>query len=439
MEYTIWELIIFFFTYAILGWCLNICIEALCTGKLKNTGLLHGPISLYHGISMLLITVFLRNFGGNMLVQFWACVTVTNAVEFLVTRFSNRMTKVNIFDFVGHRAVLENWSGLLYGLFIGLCAMFAVNLLNPFIYIFCQVIPLMLLKGIAIGLCILFACDVITTLYVLNRIKKEWKLARDVSSGLGEASMNMGYRIYSTLRKHIYHTYPELQDQLQVVEGFGIPVKKKFAEGLSLHKLLWVFLICALLGDWIETVYVWAVSGVFMSRSSLIYGTFSVVWGFGAVLLTLILQPVAKKDDRYIFIGGFFLGGTYEYMCSVFTELVFGMVFWDYSKMPLNINGRTNVWYMIAWGVLSVVWIKILYPRISNWIEKIPPILGTVTTWILIVFMILDITVSGMAMLRYTQRQEGSVEKGAIGTFIDVNYPDELIEFIWPNMKMTEQ
>ena len=32
----------------------------------------------------------------------------------------------------------------------------------------------------------------------------------------------------------------------------------------------------------------------------------------------------------------------YEYLCSVFTEIVFGAVFWDYSALPFNLGGRIN-------------------------------------------------------------------------------------------------
>lgn len=36
---------------------------------------------------------------------------------------------------------------------------------------------------------------------------------------------------------------------------------------------------------------------------------------------------------------GTFLGDAYEYLCSVFTEIFFGKVFWDYSKLPFNLGG----------------------------------------------------------------------------------------------------
>lgn len=451
MNYTIWELSAFFFCYSLLGWCLNICIEALKTGKFKNVGLLQGPISPAYGITMVIITIFLRDAGGDLLTQFLVCVALANMLEFFIMRFSSKLvfrnlrkkrelnlslSRQHILDFFETHFLMGSWKGLVYALFVGLTAMSAMNLLNPFIYIFCQVIPSILLKVIDIVAAVLLVMDILATLYTLHRLKRESRLLREVSEGLNEASINVGTRIYQTMKRNIYRTYPELGEELSTEEGFGTPVKKKFAEGFSIHKLFWIFFVCSLLGDWIETVYVWAVSGVLMSRSSLLYGTFSIVWGFGATMLTVILQPLFDKDDRYIFIGGFFFGGAYEYMCSVFTEVVFGTVFWDYSHMPLNINGRTNIWFMICWGVLSVVWIKMIYPRLSNLIERIPAVLGLIVTWCLIVFMVLNMAVSGLALIRYMERQDQTQADNAIETFIDTNYPDRLIEFIWPNMKI---
>ena len=42
------------------------------------------------------------------------------------------------------------------------------------------------------------------------------------------------------------------------------------------------------------------------------------------------------SDDRII-------GGAYEYVCSAFTELVFGTIFWDYSGFAFNLGGRINL------------------------------------------------------------------------------------------------
>ena len=107
-----------------------------------------------------------------------------------------------------------------------------------------------------------------------------------------------------------------------------------------------------------------------MSRSSVVYGDFSIVWGLGCVLLTAILYQYRNRSKGYIFIFGTVVGGVYEYVCSVFTEIVFGTVFWDYSKIPFNLGGRINLLFCFFWGIVAVLWLCFLYPRLSGLIEK---------------------------------------------------------------------
>ena len=125
--------------------------------------------------------------------------------------------------------------------------------------------------------------------------------------------------------------------------------------------------IGAFLGDITETIFCYTRTGIIMSRSSVVYGPFSIVWGLGCVLLTAFLYPYREKNDRYIFLAGTILGGAYEYICSVFSELVFGTVFWDYSAIPFNLGGRINLLYCFFWGIVAVVWLKMLYPILSGW------------------------------------------------------------------------
>ena len=54
-----------------------------------------------------------------------------------------------------------------------------------------------------------------------------------------------------------------------------------------------------------------------MSRSSVVYGPFSVVWGMAIALVTLLLYKYKDSSDAFLFGVGTFLGGAYEYLCSV--------------------------------------------------------------------------------------------------------------------------
>lgn len=141
-----------------------------------------------------------------------------------------------------------------------------------------------------------------------------------------------------------------------------------------------------------------------MSRSSVVYGPFSLVWGFGAVLLTAILYQYRTRSDSFIFLFGTVLGGAYEYVCSVFTELVFGTVFWDYSHLPFNLGGRINLLFCFFWGIAAVLWLKLAYPALVPAHRAAPHAAGKLLTWGMIVFMLLNAGISSLAMTGTPQR-----------------------------------
>ena len=203
---------------------------------------------------------------------------------------------------------------------------------------------------------------------------------------------------------------------------------------------MWLFVIAAFLGDIIETLFCRVTAGVWMSRSSLIYGAFSVVWGLGAVMFTAVLYKYKDRSDRYVFLAGTILGGAYEYACSVFTELVFGTVFWDYRHIPFNLGGRINLLYCFFWGIAAVVWLKGIYPKLSGLIERIPPKIGRIGTWVLVIFMVLNMVLSALALARYTQRQTvPDAPTTPLSDFLDRHYPDERIEHVYPNAILVEE
>ena len=156
------------------------------------------------------------------------------------------------------------------------------------------------------------------------------------------------------------------------------------------------------------------------------------------MLLTVSLQRLRGKNDRYIFVGGAIIGGAFEYFCSWLQETVTGTVSWDYSGMPFNLNGRINLLYCLFWGVLALVWVKEIYPRISGWIEQnVSSTYGVALTWVIVVFMLLNSLVSGAAVLRMAQRYEGVPATSAWQQLMDRYYPDDKLAKIYPSMMHT--
>ena len=109
------------------------------------------------------------------------------------------------------------------------------------------------------------------------------------------------------------------------------------------------------------------------------------------------------------------------------------MVCWDFSRVAFNLGGRINRLYGFFWRVAAVVWLKYRYRVLSGLIEKIPLRAGKVITWLLIVFMAVNVSVSCLALVRYDQRSNGIGPDNAVEEWIDEHFDDGRMERIYPN------
>ena len=132
------------------------------------------------------------------------------------------------------------------------------------------------------------------------------------------------------------------------------------------------------------------------------------------------------------------MGGAYEYLCSVFTEIFFGKVFWDYSNIPFNLGGRINLLYCFFWGIAAVVWIKVCYPRLSRWLSKIPRLPNLLITLCLVVFMAVNMLTSSLALTRYNQRANQVPAKHQWQQVMDRFFDDDRMKIIYPNAISTD-
>ena len=208
---------------------------------------------------------------------------------------------------------------------------------------------------------------------------------------------------------------------------------------MNLYKLLLIAYIGSFAGVVVEMLWCLLTRGYIESRAGLVYGPFNPLYGAGAVLLTVCLYKYRNRGSWLSFIGGMLVGSILEYVCSWGEELVLGSRSWDYSNMPFNINGRICLLYSIFWGLLSVFWIKNLYPRIAKWILKIPNRMGKMITWLLTVFFVFNILMSGISMFRWSQRIEGIKPSNAFWEWVDERFPDERMERVYANMKFTNK
>ncbi|MCD7775797.1 MAG: putative ABC transporter permease [Firmicutes bacterium] len=214
---------------------------------------------------------------------------------------------------------------------------------------------------------------------------------------------------------------------------------KSFAQGINFYKLALLCIIGSFVGVVIELIWCMVSNGYIESRSGLVFGPFNILYGIGAVALTMALYKFRNCNVWISFFSGMLVGSIVEYVCSWAQELVMGSRSWDYSNMPFNINGRICLLYSAFWGILGVLWIKDLYPRFASLIVKIPNMIGKIITWVLVVFMVANCVVSLGAVVRWSERvhkvdSESSVIGVTLAEFFDDAFPNDKMSEIYANM-----
>lgn len=89
---TMYEAVLCFFIYAILGWCVEVIYATVNSGKFVNRGFLNGPYCPIYGFGVLIVVLCLSPVSGSLIPLFFGSVVLTTMLElvtgFLLERFS---------------------------------------------------------------------------------------------------------------------------------------------------------------------------------------------------------------------------------------------------------------------------------------------------------------------------------------------------------------
>lgn len=426
MVYSFYQLLWLYMIYSFIGWCGEVVVAAVKRHRFVNRGAVSGPFCPIYGLGAVVVAVFFPELKGNPLFLFLGGMVVNTFVEYVTGRIMEMSLHKKWWDYSDQKFNLGGYVCLKTSVLWGICTVLMIYVLNPVFTGLVGLIPKLwgeIILWVLFGLLIV---DFIGTVIAVWGLKKKNGRIDQIREGLGRTSKLLENTMTRRLQARVIKAYPNLEkDEKEDV----------FASGCGFYKLACLFFIGAFLGDITETVFCRFSMGRWMSRSSVVFGPFSIVWGLGCAMLTWILYRYREQSDRRLFLCGTILGGAYEYICSVFTEIVFGTVFWDYSKIPFNLGGRINLLYCFFWGFAAIIWMKGIYPFLSRWIEKIPVRIGKPLCMIMVFFMSVNIALSGLALDRYSKRHDGLPAKNAVGELMDDWFPDPYMEKVYPNIK----
>lgn len=166
--YKITDYILFFFSFALIGWIWEVCLALVQTGKLVNRGVLLGPWLPIYGTGGVLILLTLRKVFNKPVFTFVLTTILCTVVEYFTSWYLELTKGVRWWDYSGYflningRVCLEG--AVVFG--IGGCAV--IYLLAPKLSKLFSKVSNKILVPLCIALLSLFIVDVVHSHYHPN-------------------------------------------------------------------------------------------------------------------------------------------------------------------------------------------------------------------------------------------------------------------------------
>lgn len=168
---------------------------------------------------------------------------------------------------------------------------------------------------------------------------------------------------------------------------------------IDLCRLVIALFIFSCIGWLIEVSLKYIQYHRFINRGYLI-GPYCPIYGCGVVSLTIIVEDLIGSDGSHgdVFLAGMVVCGALEYFVSWVMEKLYHARWWDYSKKPMNLNGRIWIGNIILFGIGSVIIIKLVNPILFGWLDTWPECATMLSAVLIVLLLIADNIISGKMM-----------------------------------------
>lgn len=170
----------------------------------------------------------------------------------------------------------------------------------------------------------------------------------------------------------------------------------------SVYYFILYFFVYGLLGWCTEVAFAAWKEHRFVNRGFL-NGPICPIYGIGVGVVVQFLTPY-KDSLLILYITSVILVTALEWATGFILEKVFHNKWWDYSNMPLNLNGYVCLLFSLIWGVACVIIVDFIHPLIHTALSYIPHVLGIIIIVVFGIAMFADLYVTASGILKMNKR-----------------------------------
>ena len=214
----------------------------------------------------------------------------------------------------------------------------------------------------------------------------------------------------------------------------------EYLDHLSLgwYQAVIIFFLGSMAGLLIEEVWMLVSAGLTESRVGLVWGPFSPLYGFGALLLTWLSFHLRRRGAAgwQVFLVSALVGGVLEQLAGWTMSAVFDAESWTYLHLPDHITQWVAWRFLAMWGLLGLVWCRAVMPRLLYQIGMPTTRRQAVFVTLVAVYLVADVAMTLVCFNRKVARDAGVPPANAFEEWADTNYSDEFISSRFQNLKM---
>lgn len=158
--------------------------------------------------------------------------------------------------------------------------------------------------------------------------------------------------------------------------------------GSDVYHLIAAFIIYSVLGWFVESAYM-SFCNHRLTNRGFAKGPFCPIYGFGAVIGYLVLNPLSGHYVT-LYLTGAFLATTFEYLVGIMMQKLLGEVWWDYTEKPMNYKGIICLESTIAWGFYAIIITMFLHERVLHLIDAMDMAYGQILCIVILAIVAVD-------------------------------------------------
>lgn len=198
MDYTLYQIIFFFFIYSFLGWCIEVCFRSVNEGVFVNSGFLNGTYCPIYGFGMVIVIVLLSPIQHSLPALFAGSFVLTTMLEGLTGWVLHRLFRTRWWDYSDMPFNIGGYVCPAFSLMWGLGACFIMKLVHPAIYTAVNGISRSFGIFLLIALTLLFIIDTVVTVATITKFNKDLWLLDNLTTQMREYSDSLAMRLGNT-------------------------------------------------------------------------------------------------------------------------------------------------------------------------------------------------------------------------------------------------